>query len=295
MSKPLAHSRTRVLTGPEVRRMIPARPKDSHKGSNGHALIVAGSCGMSGAAVLSALGALKAGVGLLTVAIVESERAVLIRRVPEALTLGLPETRQGTLAGKAWDVLRQYLSRRPISVIALGPGLSLHPAVRKVVRSILKNWRGPLVLDADGLNNVSPCDVQGHPGLIMTPHPGEMARFLGVARASVQRDRGALAARVARRLGVVCVLKGYRTVISDGKHTRINPTGNPAMAAGGMGDVLTGMIAGFLAQGLDRFEAACAGVYLHGLAGDLARVADRGLLASELAAKVPAAIRKLGD
>jgi len=157
----------------------------------------------------------------------------------------------------------------------------------------------PIVLDADALNNLSSTIFRrkSHVGMttkVITPHPGELARLLGTSTEKVQENRQAIAEKTARNLGVVCVLKGHGTVISDGRQTFINPTGNPAMAAGGMGDVLTGVIAGLLAQGLSLFEAACAGVYLHGLAGDLARVSDRGLLATELAAKVPYALKKVG-
>lgn len=281
------------LTRSLLRCMIPPRPLDSHKGMNGHVLILAGSRGMSGAAVLCALGALRAGAGLVTVGIIASERLIVTRRLPEVMTLPLAESRKGSVGPKALATVREYVRRRTITALAVGPGLSVHPDVARVVRSIL-GFGIPMVLDADALNNLTTDDFRGFRRAAITPHPGELARLLGVSIRKVQSDRVAISARTAKDLGVICVLKGYRTVVSDGRTTRINPTGNPAMAVGGMGDVLTGMVAGFLAQKMSPFEAACAGVYLHGLAGDLAKVSDRGLLATELANRIPLALKKIG-
>jgi hydroxyethylthiazole kinase-like uncharacterized protein yjeF len=162
------------------------------------------------------------------------------------------------------------------------------------VERLVAEWRIPLVLDADALNALSASAWTARASVILTPHPGEMARFLGVSRAHVLQDPAALAAATAKRLGIVCVLKGHRTVISDGVRTYRSSSGNQAMATGGMGDVLTGLIAALVGQGLSPFAAATAGVYLHGLAGDLAAKSDRGLLAQELAAAIPQAYRKIG-
>jgi hydroxyethylthiazole kinase-like uncharacterized protein yjeF len=282
------------LSATEVKRWLPKRAADSHKGDYGHVLIVAGSRGMSGAAVLVARGALRSGAGLVTVAIVESERAVVTHTLPEALTLSLPETSEGTASDTALAVLQEYLNQRDINALAVGPGLSIHPSIAQIMKSILKDWEQPLVLDADGLNNVTTDDLRDYPQLIITPHPGELARLCRIERDAVQRDRARVAENIARDLHLVCVLKGHHTVLSDGKKTRLNPTGNPAMATGGMGDVLTGIIAGLLAQGIPTFESACTGVFLHGLAGDLARISDRGLLASDLADTIPKALFKIG-
>jgi NAD(P)H-hydrate epimerase len=163
-----------------------------------------------------------------------------------------------------------------------------------VVKLILKRWTIPLVLDADGLNNVGASDLKGHPSLIITPHPGEMARLMHFSTKAVGQDRVGMAGKIAREQKLCCVLKGHHTVITDGKTTRINPTGNPAMATGGMGDVLTGVVGGLLAQGVEPFDAACAGAYLHGLAGDLVQASNRGLLASEVAGAIPQALAKIG-
>jgi ADP-dependent NAD(P)H-hydrate dehydratase / NAD(P)H-hydrate epimerase len=281
-----------TLKASTIKHLIPKRPATSNKGNNGHILIIAGSGGMTGAAYLCALGALKAGVGLATVGSTEPVRRIVTTRLPEAMTLLLEGTNEGYLTAGAIRAIKEYIRRRTITTLAVGPGLTVHPSVRKVIKALLSIGL-PMVLDADGLNNVKPADVKGKP-VVITPHPGELARFLGLTTAKVQVNRSKIAKETAKRLGVICVLKGHRTVVSDGQRVLLNPTGNPAMATGGMGDVLTGVIAAFLAQGLSRFDAACAGVYLHGLAGDIARVSDRGLLASELANSIPKALRKIG-
>jgi ADP-dependent NAD(P)H-hydrate dehydratase / NAD(P)H-hydrate epimerase len=283
-----------LLSAPQVKQWIPRRPLDAHKGKNGHLLVVAGSRGMSGAAFLSGLGALRAGAGLVTVATVESERAVMTSALPEVLTLGLPETAEGAIAESAIDSLIQYLRSHSVNALAVGPGLSVNPQTAKVICDILDEFDLPLVLDADGLNTISPEATKGYSSLVITPHPAELARFVGVDREKIKHDRVQAAQTTARDHELVCVLKGHHTVISDGQSIRLNPTGNPALAAGGMGDVLTGVIGAFLAQGLGRFEAACAGAYLHGLAGDIARISDRGLLAREVAHAIPAALKKIG-
>jgi len=284
------------LSAAAVRRWIPRRPPDSHKGFNGHVLVIAGSRGMSGAAALSTLGALRAGAGLVTTALVTGERAAVAYGVPEALTLPLPESQDGSLAADALAVIQKYIAARRIRAVALGPGLSTHAGARTVVRRLLPSLKIACVLDADGLNNLRPAELRRPRGgpLVVTPHPGEFARLFGGRPDARPAVRLAAARQAARRYGLVCVLKGRGTVISDGKRTHVNPTGNAAMAAGGMGDVLTGVIAGFLAQGLPAFEAACAGVYLHGLAADIARISDRGLLAGEVAFHLPHALRKIG-
>jgi len=273
------HAQGLPLRANDIRRMIPLRPKDSHKGKNGHVLLVAGSRGMAGAAILAGLGALKAGAGLLTIVVPWSIQRIVSSRLPEAMTITPRE-------------IPAYVRRRTISTLAIGPGLGKGTPQKNLILALMR-MKLPVVVDADGLNNIRPKDLKGRPAVI-TPHPGELARLLGISNQKVQKDRVGKTRNTAKTLGIVCVLKGHRTVISDGWRTCINSTGNSAMATGGMGDVLTGVIVGLLAQGLSRFEAACAGVYLHGLAGDLARVSDRGLLATDLAAKIPYALKKIG-
>lgn len=234
---------------------------------------------MAGAAILSGLGALKAGAGLLTIALPEFIRRTVSSRLPEAMTIVPGE-------------ISAYVSRRTITTLAVGPGLGQGVVQRHLVLRLL-GMELPIVVDADGLNNLSPIDLKYCPAVI-TPHPGELARLLGKSIKEIQKDRVKIAVETGRQLNVICVLKGHQTVISDGVHSFLNTTGNQAMATGGMGDVLTGMIAGLLAQGLSLLDAACAGVYLHGLAGDLARVSDRGLLATDVAAHIPQALKRIG-
>ncbi len=268
-----------MITAAWVRQHIPLRPVVSNKGKNGHVLLVAGSRGMPGAAILASLGALKAGAGLVTLASTENARSAAVRKLPEVMSIPPSD-------------IPSYVRRRTITTLAVGPGLGVGATQRHLVLRLL-GMKRPTVLDADGLNNVRPNDFKNWP-VIITPHPGELARLLNKTIQKIQSDRIEIARQTAKRLGVICVLKGHRTVISDGKRVAVNPTGNQAMATGGMGDVLTGIISGLLAQGLSLFDAACAGVYLHGLAGDLARVSDRGLLATELANAVPLALKKIG-
>jgi hydroxyethylthiazole kinase-like uncharacterized protein yjeF len=282
------------LTAVNVRDWLPPRPLASNKGKNGHVLIVAGSRGMSGAAILSAAGALRAGAGLVTVATPSSQVPVVAASLPEVLTLPLPESVSGTLAAGAVAILQAYWAEHQIHVLALGPGLSQREEVPGVVQALLSSSPMPVVLDADGLNNVSPEQLPSHGRLIVTPHPGEFSRLFAVEKGELQHERARLAQEAAQTYHLVCVLKGHHTVISDGKTVFTNPTGNPAMAAGGMGDVLTGIIAGLVGQGIDLLKAASAGVYLHGLAADIAAESDRGLLASEVAAALPSALRKIG-
>jgi NAD(P)H-hydrate epimerase len=281
------------LNAARVRSLIPQRPAISQKGNNGHVLLVTGSRGMAGAAILSGLGALRSGAGLLTIGIVAGERRIVTSRLPEAMTLPLPESGGGHLAMRAAGVIRQYVRRRKITTLAVGPGLGVGAPQKALVLDLIRQ-KLPIVLDADALNNLSAKALRPKGPAIITPHPGELARLLGETIKEVQKDRVKCALDTAKRLNVICVLKGHQTVVSDGVRTYLNTTGNSAMATGGMGDVLTGVIAGFLAQGLSSIDAACAGVYLHGLAADLARVSDRGLLATEVAALIPYALKKIG-
>lgn len=292
--KPTNHSTGQQLKASTVARWIPRRSRDTHKGLQGHALVIAGSRSMSGAAVLTALGALRTGAGLVTVAVPVSIQPIVAASVPEALTLPLPETSEGSLSERALGELEEYVSGRVIHAVAVGPGLSVHAPIARLVKNILKNWDIPLVLDADGLNNVQISDLQWYPKLIITPHPAELGRLIGLDREIIKRERVHVAKNVAHDYGVTCVLKGYHSIVTDGKTIFINPTGNPAMATGGSGDVLTGVIAALLAQRVPLLSAAAAGAYIHGLAGDLACVSDRGLLASEIAHAVPHALARLG-
>ncbi len=287
--------RVELLTRGDMRELITPRAADSHKGDFGRVLVVAGSRGRTGAAHLAALGALRAGAGLVTVAVPASCQDVVAAMAPEYMTEALLET-EGGISPDAVDRVLDMAR----DVIAIGPGLGQAPPTREFVRSLVDKATMPLVMDADGLNAFTddPDRLTGRDGrdVIITPHPCEMARLVGMSTDEVQASRLEIARNFSIAHQVYVVLKGHRTLIAtpDGK-IFINPTGNPGMATGGTGDVLTGMIAAWLAQLLDA-EAACKlAVYLHGMAGDLAE-ADEGevsLTAGDLAGHIGDAVLEL--
>jgi NAD(P)H-hydrate epimerase len=287
---------THVLEERTVGCLLPRRPRNAHKGTFGHVLVVAGSRGKTGAALLATEGAARAGAGLVTLAAAALLQPVLEGHVREAMTAALPDGRDGTAALGDGIALMRLLEAR--DAVVCGPGLGLNPDTRTLVATIARTARVPLVLDADALNAVAGTGVLGERlgPTVLTPHPGEMARLLAITTAEVQADRVRVARQLASRDRVVVVLKGARTVVAapDGR-AGIVPTGNPAMASGGTGDVLAGIVGGLLAQGLDPFDAACLGTFAHGLAGD--RVAVRqgevGLLARDLLDELPATLATL--
>lgn len=289
----------KLLTQTQVSRWFPARSKDANKGSVGRIFIIAGSKGMVGAGVLSAFGAMRAGAGLVRLATVKSQQPVAARRVPlEVTTQGLPEESRGTLSAGAWREIRKTIRKFKPHVLAAGPGFGVSKSVRGLVQKLIRQNRIPIVLDADGLNVLSgKKGIRPSCPLIMTPHPGELSGLLGVSIKQIQSDRKKYVLMAAKRFHCVCVLKGAGTLISDGKTVWKNGTGNPGMASGGTGDVLTGMIAAFRAQlGREKaLEAACLGVYLHGLAGDLAagKLTQSAMLASDMIECLPAAIKRI--
>lgn len=280
-----------------VSALVPPRPPDSHKGHFGRVMIVAGALGFAGAAVLAARGAIRAGAGLVTVAVPRSLAALPPTFLPEAMTRPLPETGAGTLSEEAADSMLEAVSGA--TAVAVGPGLTTHPEVVRLVRRVLPRIDRPVVVDADALNALAgePESLRAVPGpAVITPHPGELARLMGTTVGEVQSDRLASARGAARTCETVVVLKGARTVVAapDGR-AAVVPTGNAAMATGGMGDVLTGALAALLAQRLPPFEAAACAAYLHGLAGDLVAAAtgELGLLAREVADAIPHALRRI--
>ena len=288
-------SRTTLMTEHVVRTYLPQRQPSGHKGTFGHAGIIAGSVGKTGAAAMVARAALRVGAGLVTVAIPASVNDVLEAKLLEVMTVPMPETKARTLARTALDRLVAFMAAR--TAIAIGPGLSTHPETVELVQALMKQLDRPAVLDADALNALT-----GRTALlascktppIITPHPGEMARLEADATSqTVNSDRIGTAARFARERGLFVVLKGARTVVArpDGA-VAICPTGNSGMATAGTGDVLTGMIVGFLAQGVPSWEAACAATYLHGAAGDLAasRKGQAGLIAGDVIEEIPNAL-----
>jgi NAD(P)H-hydrate epimerase len=270
------------------------RPRDAHKGNFGRVLVVAGSRGMSGAAVLCASAALRGGAGLVTLAVPEGILPIVAGANPCYLTAPLPQDSEGRLDSSSLGRLRPFLQGCDVAV--LGPGLGQSEEIARLVPVALGQTTQPVVLDADALNALAatPEVLQGHPGrLVLTPHPGEFARLTGASVAEVQARREEHAVRFAADHGVVLVLKGHQTVVTDGRQVYVNTTGNPGMATGGTGDVLAGLIAALLGQGLERFAAAQLGVHLHGLAGDLARddLGEVSLLATDLLDYLPRAFR----
>jgi NAD(P)H-hydrate epimerase len=288
--------RVSLLEAQDVGRLLAPRARDAHKGNFGHVLVIAGSRGKTGAALLAAEGAARAGAGLTTLAVAASLQPILEAHVREAMTAALPDTGDGAAALADGAAVEALLGGR--AAVACGPGLGLHEATRALVAHVVQRCTAPLVLDADALNAVAGTALlRARAGpTVVTPHPGEMARLLGMDVAGVQADRLEAARRFARSEQVVVVLKGARTiVVSPDGGAAISPTGNPGMASGGTGDVLAGLVAGLLAQGLAPFEAAALGVFAHGAAGDAvaARRGEVGLLASDLLGEIPPTLARL--
>jgi len=276
----------------ELPRLAP-RELDSNKGDYGRVLIVAGSRGMAGAAVLCGSAALRGGAGLVTVAVPEEILSTVAACNPCYLTAPLPQDKEGKLSNLA----RVLELAQANDVAAVGPGLGRSAEMTKLIAYLLGNIRMPLVLDADGINGLAnqTDGLKNHSApIILTPHPGEFARLLDCDVATVQARRQDLAVQFAEKFGVVVVLKGHGTIVTDGRRVYLNRTGNPGMATGGTGDVLAGVIAALLGQGLEPFAAAQLGVYLHGMAGDFAQMelGEVSLIASDLLVYLPHAFRQ---
>ncbi len=277
---------------------IPPRGPEDHKGTYGHVVLVAGSRGLAGAAALAARGSLRAGAGLVTVALPAGLAPPFLPGLPEAMVLSLPAGATGVDGLGAAAVVLEHLPK--FGALAVGPGLSRCDAITDLVRELCSRADLPLILDADALHALAAAGRQilrdRGTSAVLTPHPGELARLLGTNTHEVQSDRIEAARTCAERFGAVVVLKGSRTVVAPPSGpVWINPTGNPGMAAAGTGDVLTGVIAAHLARGMAPLAAALLGVYLHGLAGDLAvaSLGPWGIFASEVADRIPAAVHSL--
>jgi len=293
-----------LITAADVAPLLAPRALEANKGRFGHALIVGGSAGKAGAAAMAGLAALRGGAGLVTVATSHSAAAVVAGFACELMTEALGENETGSISLGAMEYGRMDGIVEGKNVVAIGPGISRHPDTLLFVRAAVQKYRQPiLVIDADGLNAFERAtgllDGRGRT-LVLTPHPGEMARLAGLPSArEVQADRIGIARRFAAQHQVIVVLKGWRTLVALPDETVwVNPTGNPGMATGGTGDVLTGLIAGLLAQfPQDPARAVCGAVYLHGLAGDLARdaVGEQCLIAGDLIAEFPQAFRRARD
>jgi NAD(P)H-hydrate epimerase len=286
-----------LITESLIRSQLIPRPPDAHKGAAGHLLVVAGSTGKTGAAAMTAMSALRVGAGLVTLGVAASLNPVLESQLLEAMTVTLPESGRGILGQAAFDAICQELPGK--RCLAIGPGLGQAADTKKLVCKIVRESEIPVVVDADGLNNlVGELEILKHvrAPIMLTPHPGEMARLLETAASKVQQDRINCTRQLAVDYGVHVVLKGARTVVAhpDGS-VFINPTGNAGMASGGMGDVLTGVIAGLVVQGLTPAAACQAGVYLHGASADslLEDMGPYGYLAGDVMKTIPGAIKKV--
>jgi len=281
-----------VIAPQDFATMLAPRPAESNKGNYGHVLVIGGSLGKSGAAAMAGISALRAGAGLSTVATSKSALPAVAGFYPELMTEPLSETEAGTIATSAGLKIEELA--KTMTVLAIGPGISRDPHTATLVRSLVSHQTATTVVDADGLNA-----FEGHTNeftgkgrvLVITPHPGEMARLAACSTSDVQKDRLGIARRFARDHDVIVVLKGHRTLVvqPDGE-AWVNTTGNPGMSTGGTGDILTGMVAGLLAQNPKNPSlAVCAAVYLHGLAGDVMRekVGEHSLIATDLLRGLP--------
>ena len=288
---------------PEVRSVadlprLPSRPADSHKGTFGRVLVVAGHRGMSGAAILCGSAALRGGAGLVTVACPHDIQPWVAVGNPCYTTTSISQHADGSFSPAASDEL--YAVAETADVLAVGPGLGTQPTARDLVRQfLLATPHKATVVDADGLNSLFPVPeplAKRTAPIVMTPHPGEFARLLDIPVPQVQANRQKLAVGFAMKWSAVLVLKGHETIVTDGDHVYVNNTGNPGMATGGTGDVLTGLVAALIGQKMSAFDAAVLGVWAHGRAGDLA-AADLGqasLTASDLLNYLPRALREVG-
>jgi hydroxyethylthiazole kinase-like uncharacterized protein yjeF len=289
-----------LITAREIAPLIGPRPLAANKGNFGHVLVIGGSVGKAGSVAMAGMAALRSGAGLSTVATAKSVLATVAGFHPEVMTEPLDETDAGTISTRASERIEALI--KGMTVLAVGPGISRNPETSDFVRSLVVKNKTPLVLDADGLNafegRASELNGKGLV-LVITPHPGEMARLTGSTVAAVQRDRINVARTFAREHELIVVLKGHRTLIAQPDGTVwVNTTGNPGMATGGTGDILTGMVSGLMAQNPGRIPGAVvAAVHLHGLAGDVAResMGEHSLVATDLMNALPEAFRRVRE
>ncbi len=289
--------RVELLEQAQMAALVPQRPSWSHKGTYGHVLVVAGSRGKTGAALLCARAGLRAGAGLVTLAVPEGLLGVFQAQVRDEMTLPLPQA-EGTVSSEAVLPVLEFLRQRA-DVLAIGPGLGVSPHTETLLKELVALSEAPMVIDADGLNSLKEHAKllrSAKAPVVLTPHPGEAARLLGTTVADIEARRLEASRELAGLTASVVVLKGAPTVVAvpEGE-AFINPTGTAALAKAGTGDVLTGAIAGLMAQGLDPLQASLLGVFVHGLAGRRLkeRTGPHGLLASELAEEIAPALKAL--
>lgn len=273
---------------------LPERNADSHKGSYGRALVIAGSRGMTGAATMTGLAALRSGAGLVTIATPRSCVQTIAAFHPTYMAVGLPEDDDGRLGAEALEPLQDLCGR--MTCVAIGPGLGVTDAVRHLVGQLYQSVSLPTVVDADGINALANETFQPAGGRVLTPHAGEFRTLTGQYDLTVKACREQ-AAQTARSLGATLLLKGHESLITDGQRQWINQTGNAGMATAGAGDVLTGVILGLLAQGMEPFDAAILAAHLHGMAGDFAAEAlgMHSMIATDLIDYLPSAFLEYDD
>jgi len=298
----VSSSQLNLITAREIAPLIGPRPLAANKGNFGHVLVFGGSVGKAGAAAMAGMSTLRTGAGLSTVATAKSVLATVAGFHPEVMTEPLDETDAGSISSRALASGAAEALIKGKTVLAVGPGISRHPETSEFVRNLVMKFKTPLVLDADGLNafegQAAELNGKGR-GLVVTPHPGEMARLTASTVAAVQRDRINVARTFAREHELIVVLKGHRTLIAEPDGTVwVNTTGNPGMATGGTGDILTGMVAGLIAQNTEHIaEAVIAAVHLHGLVGDVAceSMGEHSLVATDLIKALPEAFRRVRE
>jgi NAD(P)H-hydrate epimerase len=271
------------------------REKDTHKGDYGHILIIAGSPSYTGAAWLCSQSALRCGAGLVTIAVPKSIHQTIAGRVVEAITLPVPD-KKGMFSKASEKAILNF--SKTVDCAVIGPGVSRAKHTQQFVLDMIKNLKIPVIIDADGLYPLrGRWDIiaQREHLTILTPHCGEMSRLTGMSVDNIQKNRQAIAKSIAQRWNCIIVLKGYKTVCTDGKRVYINNTGNPGMATGGMGDALSGIIGAFAGRNIDPFNATCCAVYIHGYAGDIAsrNIGQTSVLATDTISCLPIILKKL--
>ncbi|MCM8833190.1 MAG: NAD(P)H-hydrate dehydratase [Candidatus Omnitrophica bacterium] len=274
----------------EKLKFLEKRKKDSHKGNFGHLFIIGGSPGLTGAVCLAGISALRSGCGLVTIGIPEGLNHIIEVKLTEVMSLPLSETKDHYFSSSAYEKAIEFIEKKADCVL-IGPGISLHPETKKFVKKIIPEIKKPMIIDADALKiiseNLEILNSVERP--ILTPHSGEMSFLTGLKVEEIQKNRVEVAEKFAKKYNLILILKGYRTVVTDGQKTYINLTGNPGMATAGSGDVLAGIIGGILSQGEDKFITAKYSVFIHGLAGDLAKKekGEISLIASDIIEKLP--------
>jgi ADP-dependent NAD(P)H-hydrate dehydratase / NAD(P)H-hydrate epimerase len=272
------------------------RHLDSHKGDYGHFFIIGGSPGLTGAVCLAALAGARSGCGLVTAGIPKGLNEIIEIKLTEIMSLPLPDTQENFISRQAVNTAKNFINEKADAVV-IGPGISTNEETKEFVKTLIPQIKKPLLIDADAIKIISEEKniLKNLSRPVLTPHPGEMSFLTGLSIDEIQGNREETAEKFARENNVILVLKGYRTVITDGKNTYINLTGNPGMAAGGSGDVLSGIIGSFLAQGAESLQASKTATYIHGLAGDLAarEKGEISLLPSDIIENLPLAFQYL--